>query len=388
MGEWNGTAAVRRAHSFFGPSSLERIDRCPGSVALAMELEELGWRDTESSDIASRGTRIHAYAAEFIKNPIKDFTGEDVIEEEVEFARTIADFAQRECDRIEGLSDADVMVEEPLEFAEMPGDEPLYYGTSDLIVLDRVNGEVLVCDWKTGMKEVTEAANNLQGAAYALAAMQKFRMPKAHVVFFNPCINQLTEAWFDDMQGLADEITAIIYAAKEKDARCNAGAHCQYCPARKAGFCATYLATVTTSTALAVMPDRLPLPQWSDEKVAQWHEIMQNAERFKDEIDKELSARIARNGSCAGYGFKSSPGGREAKDIFSIVTAVQDVLTQDDVMGCCTLSLPKTEALFAERMKGSGKSKTLKEGKALFKELSAPYVTDKPERQCIVPLQD
>lgn len=376
-------ATTRRAHSFFGPSSLDRIDKCPGSVNLAMELEALGWKDTEKSDVADRGSRIHRLTAELIECPVREYDMKQTDEEELGFAQKIADFAMREYSKIEGLSPADILAEVPLEFSEMPGAEPLYYGTSDLVCIDRAKKELLVCDWKTGFKEVTEAANNLQGAAYALAAMQKYRMKSAHVIFFNPCINQLTEAWFDDMQGLADEITAVIYAAKEKDAKCFAGPHCQYCPARKAGFCATYLATAKAGVTLAEMPGRLPLPSWSDENVARWYEIMKNAERFKDELDKELSARIQKNGSCAGYGFKCSPGGREARDIFAIASAVQDVMSEEDVMSCCSLSLPKAEAKYAERLRDSGAAKTLKEGKTQFKEIVSPYVTDKPERQCI-----
>lgn len=386
MGEAVATT-TRRPHSYFGPSSLDRIDKCPGSVNLAMELEALGWKDTEKSDVADRGSRIHRLAAELIMCPVREYDPKLVDEEELGFAQKIADFAMREYSKIDGLSPADILVEVPLEFSEMPSAEPLYYGTSDLVCLDRVKKEVLVCDWKTGYKEVVEAANNLQGAAYALAAMQKYRMKSAHVIFFNPCINQLTEAWFDDMQGLADEITAVIYAAKANDAPCFAGEHCQYCPARKAGFCATYLSTASTSVTLATMPGRLPLPNWSDEKVAQWYEIMKNVERFKEELDKEMSERIKKNGSCAGYGFKCSPGGREAKDIFAIASACQDVLSEEDIMQCCTLSLPKTEAKYAEKLRDTGAAKTLKEGKAQFKELVAPYVTDKPERQCITLLE-
>lgn len=381
-------ATTRRPHSYVGPSALDRIDKCPGSVALAKELDALGWKDTEKLEVTERGSRIHKLAAELIMCPVKEYDQKLVNEEELGFAQKIADFAMREYSKIDGLSPADILVEVPLEFSEMPGAEPLYYGTSDLVCIDRIKKEVLVCDWKTGYKEVVEAANNLQGAAYALAAMQTYRMKSAHVIFFNPCINQLTEAWFDDMQGLADEITAVIYAGLDPNARCFPGPHCLHCPARKAAFCATYLATASTTYTLATMPERLPIQQWSDEKVAKWYEIAKNVERLKEELDKEMSERIKKNGSCAGYGFKCSPGGREAKDIFAIASAVQDVLSVEDVMSCCSLSLPKTEAKYAERLRDSGAAKTLKEGKAQFKELVAPYVTDKPERQCIVPIQE
>ena len=360
-------------HCPWGPSSLERLDKCPGSLR---ECE--GLAEYESED-ASRGTRIHEYASVLINGGRVD--GADP--EELEIAHKIADFAMREYSRIEGLSPADILVEVPLEFCEMPGAEPLYYGTSDLVCLDRVKKEVLVCDWKTGFKEVTEAANNLQGAAYALAAMQKYRMKSAHVIFFNPCINQLTEAWFDDPHALALEIGRIIARAKAPDApRVPGEEQCRYCRAAHAGTCPAHLATCKAVCNLAEAP---LAATWSDDTLAEWYERFQLASKFLEgEVKPEIIRRARENGECGGYEVKEQSGGRDARDICQAWVMLDGEMKQSDFLECCSLSVSKLKTLYSSKMVEAGKVKTKKEAGLRFEELLTGTLVDKPARVCLV----
>lgn len=363
--------ADREKHCEWGPSALARLDKCPGSLRLSSNLAE-----TESED-ASRGTRIHALTAKLILGGKPEETDDPA---ELELAMKIADYARSE---IEAVGALEVHVEQEVEYSLFPG-ETLYWGTSDLILV--CADCVRVYDWKTGFRPVTEAENNLQGAAYALAAMQRYRRDTAIVTFYNPAISQLTTAEFGDTTALALEISKVIRNAQKDGAPCNPGEEqCRYCRAASAGVCAARLAVCESGTNLAEERKVEPLAQWSDAALAMWHGRLQLAVKLAEQVKAEMIRRCQMDGGdCAGYVVKEQSGGREAKDIKQVWVLLSDGLDPQEFLGCCSLSVAKLKQTFADIYTQIGKYKTKKEAGQAFEGLLAGCLQDKPARVCLV----
>lgn len=362
--------ADREKHCEWGPSALARLDKCPGSLRLSSNLEE-----SESED-ASRGTRIHALAARLILGGKPEDTDDPA---ELELAMKIADYAKPE---IEAVGALEAHVEQEVEYSLFPG-EVLFWGTSDMILV--CADCVRVYDWKTGFRPVTEAENNLQGAAYALAAMQIYRRDTAIVTFFNPAIGQLTTAEFGDTTALALEISKVIRSAQKDDAPCNPGEdQCRYCRAAAAGVCAARLAVVGAANGIAHDGMVAPLAEWQDAQLAAWHERLQIAAKFAEQVKSEMIRRCQQSGECFGYEVREQSGGREAKNICQAWVMLFDELEQSDFLECCSLSVSKLKAKYADSTTRVGKYKTKKEAEQAFEELLAGCLQDKPARVCLV----
>jgi hypothetical protein len=360
----------RPQHCEWGPSALARLDKCPGSLRLSSNLAE-----TESED-ASRGTRIHALAARLILGGKPDDADDTA---ELELAQKISDYAKSE---IEAAGALEVHAEQEVEYSLFPG-EVLFWGTSDLILV--CADCVRVYDWKTGFRPVTEAENNLQGAAYALAAMQGYRRDTAIVTFFNPSINQLTAAEFNDTTALALEISKVIRNAQKDDAPCNPGEEqCRYCRAAAAGVCAARLAVCMASANIADGRTIEPIEAWDDGKIDLWLEKLAIADRFREQLKAEAVRRCNENGQCGGWIVKEQSGGREARDICQAWVMLSDELEQSDFLECCSLSVSKLKALYSSKAVEAGKAKTKKEAGQAFEELLAGCLQDKPARVCLV----
>ena len=331
--------------------------------------------ETESED-ASRGTRIHALAARLILGGKPEETDDPA---ELELAMKIADYAKSE---IESVGTLEVHVEQEVEYSLFPG-EVLFWGTSDMILV--CADCIRVYDWKTGFRPVAEAENNLQGAAYALAAMQRYRRDAAVVTFYNPAINQLTTAEFGDTTALALEISKVIRASQKDDAPCNPGEEqCRYCRAAAAGVCAARLAVCEASSDLAISYERKPITEWSDAVISMWHENLQIAAKLAEQVKAEMIRRCQQSGECFGYEVKEQSGGREAKDIKQVWVLLSDGLDQQEFLGCCSLSVAKLKQTFADIYTKVGKYKTKKEAGAAFEELLAGCLQEKPARACLV----
>ena len=157
---------------------MERRELCPGSFRLEKDLPSV------PSEAAEEGTRLHAEVADLITQ----FLENGKRPEPYDSLAYQAFFRLFEIITLAGNDAEDVLVERRLEFKYAGIVQ--YYGYSDVVVV--FPDKVLVIDFKFGYLPVTEAENNMQGAAYALAAMQEFKKDKAEVHFINPRINQHT----------------------------------------------------------------------------------------------------------------------------------------------------------------------------------------------------
>lgn len=368
-------------HSAFGPSSLDRRERCPGSWRLEKDLPSF---ETEH---AAEGTRLH----ELIAKAISAFMvgKEPTLDEEpvrlafAKFIEVVLSAGNTNLKRrIANKENIDIYVERKLSFKYLG--EEVFYGTSDVVIV--LNDRVVIIDWKFGHRQVEDAANNNQGAAYAIAAMQEFKREVVEVHFFNPVIFQHTHHEFRDRQGMTRFILGIISACKAENAPIIASeSACRYCKAAHYGTCPAHRQCAEAMTVSA--SKIVPLPALSVLPEDQLRDIFDKCkivEKLQERVVAEIGRRAEANGECCGMIWKESSGGRECKDINGMFAAVKDVIPTDEFLDCCTLSVAKIEKAFAKTLKDAGKCKTEKEGKAEFNAKAGMLIADKAKKRSLV----
>ena len=351
-------------HHPFSPSCLSRRELCPGSWNVENELPDM------TTPEASSGTRIHEAVAYGLS--LKDGQSVKVVlqDNEKELAEKCLSFAQNY--KADGQ---ELLVEQPLAFYDEGSEEALYTGTADVVLVGRQS--VTIIDWKTGFSPVVEAANNLQGAAYALAAMQQWSKSSATVIFYNPRIGQETAHTFENWRGIRDEIKAIIDRCKSESTLKPCESACKYCKGALSGACPA-LQSQTLGLSVSAKAGLIEqLKDLSDEKALELFEACKPAQKLIDAIEAEIKERAEKNGSCGDYTIKLVSGGYECKDIQQ--TFRVSGLTPDKFLDCCAVSLPKLKKQYADTAEGM----TKKEAEAILMDKIAPYLQAKPERKTL-----
>ena len=375
-------------HAEFPPSSMERKFYCPGSHAM----EKLVTEDT-ASEAAKAGSRIHAYAKILIDNMSateeeqRKALPEDADENEIRIAQQIQDFVAAEME-VYGWTGDKLLTEQRIEYKNMT--MILFWGTSDLVVIDDDDDMIYIYDWKTGFRKVEAAQNNFQGASYALAAMQTFKKSRCRVVFYNPVINQITDNVFDDWNEIYEVINGIIVKCNDPNApRIPGTKQCLYCKAAAKGICPEFMAWKNAQVSVCVSQGKiLPINEWPDDYLGTTLKQCRMIESLKKAVEDELKNRLNANGECAGWKIKETSGGREPKDVNGIYHAVNDKFTPEEFMSFCSLSIAKLQKAYAVKAKEDGSVQTQKDGTALFDNLVAAYVSEKPPRQNLVPPEE
>jgi hypothetical protein len=165
------------AHARLSPSGSKKWFSCAGSLTLEAPIPNL------PSTYSDSGTAAHDVAAQCLNTgrEADSFIGDYIVvslpQEEVRKVRFTADMAEL----VQGYVDScnwmarnrRSWVEQRVNFSEFCGVEG-QFGTADLIVLDEQQGELIVCDLKTGYTPV-DVRKNSQLQCYALGALAKLR---------------------------------------------------------------------------------------------------------------------------------------------------------------------------------------------------------------------
>lgn len=366
-------------HHLFGPSSLERRELCPASFRLEADLP-----DIESED-AKNGTLLHKQIALEIETWLSTgseykYTGTD---------GNIEKMMNKYLEIVHAEDDREFPVE---TFAELPvsyrfcGIEQ-YCGTSDVVIA--AENKVIVIDWKTGHRPVEEAADNIQGAAYALAAMQMFDRETADVHFYNPVIGQYSCHTFTNKNGIRDCIMGVIAACKRDAAPAIPGEkQCRYCKAMSHGTCP---ALSKTTDAVAVEAEKLvPLPSLSELSTESLVELKHKCDliaKLSERVDNRIKSICESAGACGPYRLKESSGGREISDISGAFGKCSDLFTPEQFLEFCTLSVAKLEKGYARTKKDSGEFKTEKEAKINFGIEFSGLIQMKPAKKTLIEAQ-
>lgn len=370
-------------HSDFGPSSLDRRERCPGSYNQEKDLPSF---ETENS---TEGTRLH----EVIASAIQKFCDTD---EEITFAddeeyaaiafekfkSIMAKAALPHSTEISERKDLTLEVEHHLELFYLGA--TVMFGTADVVAV--LPDRVVIIDWKFGHRAVTEAANNNQGASYAVMAMLKYGKSQAEVHFVNPVIGQHTSHTFTQPDSIKRYILNIITACKAENAPLIPGEdQCRYCKANHHGTCPAIHRTaenlVVSAAEIVPMPALSVLPE---DQLRELFDKGQIIEKLMERVKAEIGRRADANGTCCGMTWKESSGGRECKDINGIYNAVSGTVSESEFFDVCTVSVSKLEKLYASKLKSSGAVKTEKDGKAEFNAAAIGLIAEKAKKRSLV----
>jgi hypothetical protein len=224
-------------HALFGPSTLPRVFRCPGSVRLAIENDAKN-RETEYS---IEGTRSHALAADAL---IEDLDLDEYVDTYFHF---------RHAGKLESFiveADRGAFLQKYVdECRDRPGTHfvetqaslemfiplPKQFGTSDFVA---IYGRTLdVTDLKYGEGEIVYAMLNEQLMAYALAFYIEWKdlFPIDHVVLriCQPRLGHYDE-WecsIDRLLEFGEELRAVVDEAMGPNPRVIPGEEqCKFCP--------------------------------------------------------------------------------------------------------------------------------------------------------------
>lgn len=344
------------AHHPFGPSSLERRELCPASYRLEDGLPSV------SSEHAEEGTRLHAEIAELIHREREELIYQDCIPEEDRDMLLAAYGLFRSV--LDECGIFSVYVERRLSFSYL-GME-LLFGRSDVVIV--TDDRVVIIDWKFGHRQVEEAANNIQGAAYALSAMQEFKKDKSEVIFFNPRIRQLSRHLFTDRTGMTRYVIGVIGACKLDNARAVPGeVQCRYCKAAAHGTCP---ALARDTELMADKAEALvPLPSLAELSADELVSLKRKCDliaKLGERVDNRIRAICEESGSCGCFKIKEVSGGREMKDIGAAYAKLKGLFSAEEFLSFCSLSVSKLEKGFAKALKEKGMAGTEKAAKEVF----------------------
>ena len=362
-------------HHPFGPSTMRRRELCPASLRLEDGLPAL-----PAGPDAERGTRIHALVAKWIEAK----KAPEPETEEEELALKCFQYWRRET-AIEGsVIDAP---EQRLSYCVVAGqpETELYFGTCDYVGAFLINGKLcgLIIDWKTGYSEIDPAPDNIQGAAYALAAFQTYKLDRCEVHFYNPTLNRASSHVFTDADALAEHIMRVHNLCLAPDTPPVPGEdQCRYCKAFQQAACPAVkkkleVIAETASTLEGVIPT---LP---DEKLVEFFEKAKLVAKLEGVAEAEIKRRCEDSGVCAGYRIKETSGGFEITDIPKAFE-LADGLDEARFLGCCKLSESQLKKAWAKAQVNGGEYKTLKEAEFAFASVFGGLRCPKPPKRTLV----
>ncbi len=283
---------------------------------------------------------------------------------------------------IKGTEPCDFFIEKELSFSYCGIVQ--FFGKADIVIVK--SDRVIIIDWKTGHRPVEEAADNIQGAGYALAAMQVFGKNIADVYFFNPRIMQDSFHTFTDKNALAAYIMRVISNCQKEDAQLVQGEkQCRYCKASAHGTCPVLTKTAETMTKKA--QELIPLKSLSAMTVDELCELKRRCDlvaKLGERVDNRIKAICEESGSCGRWTLKEVSGGKEIRDINAAFNAISGILDAPKFLDACSVSVSKLKEAYASALKENGTFKTKKEGEVQFMSRLSELIFEKPSKKQLV----
>ena len=357
-------------------SALARLEACPGSWWLTNDLPETSGQDAIS------GTKIHRFLETQMDG---DWSRLTMAEQDTalnlwdraraEIGQDGVDIEQREIRYWLNQHKGQIQVN---YVPQNPG--ALISGQADVVV-EYLDGRILILDYKSGRGEQVEAANNAQ--LRGLAALASYIYPGApsiDVAIISP--QETTRASFNREQipSLKDWLNKVLlwiaFAQDKPEQHLKAGDHCHYC--KYNAQCETFMDAVKQQADLLKIDD---LPLSGQDAHAKLFGRAMNLEpgRIAEALDnlhlltwyqsaiKSAAKRMLEEGiKVPGWNLAETKGNRTIVDASIAAESLAGHLDQAEIIAACKMSPIKlTEALRkASGFKDGGLRYNLSEGKA------------------------
>lgn len=324
-----------RTHAKFSPSSLENRELCPG------------WGDSgdEESIYAADGERCHEATEAKLK-------GDDTLHNALE--PVLASFVQECYDyaypRIAG---AESFVTETRLYHRHPLLRENCHGTPDLYAI--TGGDCQLIDFKFGRRPVTNAKDNLQGWAYALALFDTYeKIENITVHFVVPRVHRCTshftfnrEKDYDRM--LARILRTVERAASDRPEDYSASwSACAYC--RRKATCEVLSSAVERAYELST--DQLTPVRFGEavkSTDAKDLGFLQNAAKLIEDWAKQEQERIKKlaleGNEVSGYELRFAKGRTTVRTVGQVVNAGVDIPV-DKILETATIPLADLRKLY------------------------------------------
>ena len=364
-------------HSDFAPSSMDRLEKCPGSYSACLGIP------SHETDASIRGTELHQAIAQAIREGAEDPSSilPDV--------RPAWDFYQSL------VREDDISRETEVRVSYKTFSGELYYGTADLVIT-RGDGSITVVDWKFG-RTLVPAIGNLQLAAYACAIAQERRPSRVDGVIFQPMVSEEPAAWEDiPLEESRDRILSVISGAKEDVAPLCPGEHCRFCPAFQDASCPA-IRTCAKAMGEAVSRQDSPLgesaiAEASEERLEAWMRAVPMVEAFIAKLkERVLSLAKENGGSYAGCSVKRTRGRLRVTNPAGLLHEVQALpgFSEKDILaivaGCASVSVTSLKAMAKEVAESKEERKELD---SAISTLAEAYGTRGEDAESLVLVQE
>ena len=367
-------------HSDPGPSGLERVVHCPGSLLLARGLPD------EAGYDAKLGTAAHWLGAECLteERNASFFAGTKitVAGEEFEVDDDMIDAVQVHVDFVRRLPGDMLLVERRV-------DVPIVgiWGTADVIKYDAQSKTLFVVDYKHGKGVFVPVDDNHQLRAYAWGAYNLLcvieDIEHIEVTIVQPRIDNIATVRYtpSELEAWAYQVAPIVLQARnDPNAPLKTGDHCGFCRAKSKCPEMKRLVTSTVEVDLSVFDD---LPETSDPDTARGLELAAVLPKLDliEDWCKEMRAaalrHLADGKPVAGYKLvEGRRGNRKWSDPKAAEALLKDKfrLSVDDIYS-------------KEVIGPAAAQKLLKESPRRWKQI-AELITQSPGRPSVAPEGD
>jgi len=338
-----------RGHSKHSPSSLKPKAICPG-----YENDNSG----PPHPITLQGTKLHE---------VLDGAEHPVDEEEEGLLQACRDVEAAE---VAELGEGHTLLIEP-EVTFLTSTQYQQSGHVDRLLLNQDCSQATIIDWKFGYTKVDPAKINWQGKGYALGVFEELpEVQSIKVVFVQPRRSYVTSYVFHrkDVPALQEGITNVIIEAEKPDSekKFNPDAkNCKYCARNAPGKCPA-MDSAVHGHVKRVDPTP-PEPENDDPRVDVAFEdldftkmddpvmmgrILDAAgilEEWVKNAKKAVHAWVDSTGKApVGYTPYTRKGNRTIPDVAMAVEIMPEGAQLNDILDCCTISVPKLEKLFVK----------------------------------------
>jgi hypothetical protein len=243
-----------------------------------------------------------------------------------------------------------------------------------------------VIEWKFGRNPVPAAFENVQGATYALAAMQRFDAQECTVHIFQPRLSSKpTSHTFTDAGTLLATIEGIIARCEAEDAPLIAGENqCRYCKGKQ--ICPAYRSYVEKPMMMVKAENLAPVAKWTDDELGEFRRRCGLLEKFKAIVDAELKTRISEPGKIVGgYTLTKPRRSRVIEDVGQAYTNLSGLVTAEEFASACKVGWTSIVEVVAKKhgLKGTEAGKRIEAslGAALAWRESEPSLKSAGEKE-------